>query len=360
MIRCERPHIGARGVRYSLAVSSRGLVYPAVAAVAGLVMLTACSSGSGGSTGLQTALGHIADISGNRSQIWYDNTSELVKLAGANPASSKGFAPLRGIGTGDLASFAADLPGQTAVKVFGEDYAISAGSPPSNLTLISGGQDAGQTASDLTRLGWAKQGGRLVAPSPASASGGRSTVTLALEMAQVSDGSGQDLTIGGRGADLGQAGSPSGKTLAQDPVISALAGCLGNVVAASIASYSGSHPAPSEVATGVVTPSGNSSGPQVVTCAAWPTSAAASAYRRNLGQALRSGESYSRGERFARLLTHASVHSAGGPEHIVSWQAGTPGDAELVFQLAESEDLPALPNCQRLPPTVLHLVPGCT
>jgi hypothetical protein len=342
-------------------VSSRGLLYPALAAVFGLVLLTGCSGGSGGGTGLESALGHIADTSGNRTQIWYDNTSELVKLAGASPAASKGFALLRGIGTGGLASFAESLPSQTAVKVLGEDYAISAGSPPSNVTLISGGQDAGKTASDLTGLGWEKEAGRLVAPSSASTSGHQLTATLALEMAQVSDGSGQDITIGGRDANLAQAGSPRGKTLAQDPVISALAGCLGNVVAASIGSYnSGSHPAPAEVATGVATPSGNSSVPQVVTCAAWPTAAAASTYQRNLATALRSGESVSRGERFAALLTHSSVRDVGGPEHIVAWSAGTPGDAQLILQLVESEDLPALPDCQRLPPQTQRLEPGCT
>jgi len=341
-------------------VPSRGILCPAVAAVSGLVLLTACSGGSSGTTGLESALGHIANTSGNHSQIWYDDTSALVKLAGASPGSSKGFALLRGIGTGGLVSYATELPGRTAVKVLSENYAISAGSPPSNLTLISGGQDAGRTATDLTRLGWARKGGRLVAPPVKSARGNEFTASLSLEMAQVSDGSGPDITVGGKSADLGQAGSPQGQTLAQSPVIKALAGCLGNVVAASIGTYSsGSHPAPSEVATGVLTPASNSSVPHVVTCAAWPTAAAASAYQHNLAKALRSGEAYSRGEPFAQLLTHSAVRTAGGPWHIVAWRASTPQNAQLVFQLAESEDLPALPDCQRLPPQAVRQVPGC-
>lgn len=331
-----------------------------MAALAGLVLLSACSGGSGGSTGLESALGHIANTTATRSQIWYDDTSELVKLAGTSPGTTKGFALLRGIGTGGLIDYATQLPSQTAVKVFGEDYAISAGDPPGNLTLISGGQDASKTASDLTRLGWAKKDGRLVAPPMNATKGNQFAATLTLEMTQVSDAGGANLTVGGKSANLSQAGSPSGQTLAQNPTVSALAGCLGNVVAASIGSYnSGSHPTPSEVATGVLTPSGNSSVPQVVTCAAWPTAAAASSYQRNLTKALSSGESYSRGERFAKLLTHSSVHAVGGPEHIVSWRAGTPGDAQLVLQLVTSEDLPALPNCQRLAPAAVRLVPGC-
>jgi hypothetical protein len=346
-------------VGYSRAVPRRGILCAALA-VTSVTALAACSGG--GSSGLQAALGRIANTSGNRSQIWYDDTAELVKLAGASPASAKGFAPLRGIGTSGLVSIAAELAGQTGIKVFGEDYSISAGSPPAAVSLISGGQNASQTASDLTKLGWVKQGSTLLAPSLASTGGNDLTGTLSVYLGRVSDSGGSDLVFGGRGADLGQAGSPSGRTLAQDPVIGALASCLGNVVAAWIGTYDAGpqlRPAPSEVAVGVLTPASNASVPQAVACTSWPSTTAAGTYQRNLSRALTSGMSFSRGQRFSSLLTQPQVRDVGGPEHVIAWQAGTPGDSQLAFQLVESTDLPGLPDCQRIPPSDWGQYPGC-
>jgi hypothetical protein len=341
-------------------VPRRGILC-AAATVTGLAVLTACSGG-GGVSGLQAALGHIASTSGNRSQIWYDDTAALVKLAGSSPASVKGFALLRGLGSSGLASLAAELPGPTGINVLREGYSISAGSPPAGVTLISGGQDASKISSDLIRLGWARKGGALVAPAPASTSGNEFASTLSVYLGQVS-AQGSGLVFGGRAAHLSQAGSPSGPTLAQDPVVSALAGCLGHVVAAWIGAYHagpGLRPAPSEVAVGVTSPASNASVPRVVGCAAWPTATAAASYRRDLGRALASGMSVSRGERFSDLLTHASVRDVGGREHVVAWHADTPGDAQLAIQLVQSTDLPGLPDCQRLPPAARSHEPGCT
>ncbi|MGH3157091.1 MAG: hypothetical protein ACRDNF_11000 [Streptosporangiaceae bacterium] len=327
----------------------------------GLAALTACSGGGGGND-LQTALGRIANTGNNRSQIYYDDTAALVKLAGASPASVKGFAPLRGFGSSGLGELAAELPGPTSIRLLGENYSISAGTPPDGVSLISGGQDTAKVTSDLTKLGWARKDGRLVAPSLASTNGNELSGTLTVFMAQVSASSGSDVVFGGRGASLTQAGSPSGQTLAQDPLISALAGCLGNVVAAWIGSYSAGpqlRPAPSEVAAGLLSPARNSSVPQAVGCAAWPTATAASTYQRNLTKALANGMSASRGERFSNLLTHVSVRNVGGPDHVVSWQASTPGDAQLVIQLVQSVDLPGLPDCQRLASPAVAGQPGC-
>lgn len=340
-------------------MSCRGFLYAAIT-VTGLAALTACSGGGGGS-GLQTALGRIANTSNNRSQIYYDDTAALVKLAGANPASTKGFAPLRGLGSSGLASLAAELPGPTGIKLLGESYSISAGTQPDDVSLLSGGQDTAKVTSDLRKLGWKQEDGRLAAPSLASTSGNALGGTLSVFMDQVS-ASGSDVIFGGAGAKLGQAGSPGGQTLAQDPMISALAGCLGNVVAAWIGSYGTGpqlRPAPSEVAAGLLSPASNSAVPRAVGCAAWPTAAAASTYQRDLTRALASGMSVSRGERFASLLTHVSVRDVGGPDHVVSWQASTPGAAQLVIQLVASSDLPGLPDCQRLSPQAAAHEPGC-
>jgi hypothetical protein len=329
--------------------------------VTSLAVLTACSGG--GSSGLQSALGSIANTAGNRTGIYYDNTAALVKIAGDKPDSTKGFAMLLGFGTGPsgLISYTGDLPASTGINVLGENYSISAGTPGDDLTLLSGGQDASKTASYLTRLGWVKHGRTLVAPaSPTSTS--EITEALSLELKQVSDSGGSNLVFGGASANLSQAGSPSGQTLAQDPVISALASCLGNVAAAYIGTYqiSGLQTTPTEVAVGVLSPASNSSVPQAVGCAAWPSAAQASLYQRNLSEALSSGISYTLNERWSNLLTHASVSNVGGPEHVIAWHADTPGSGQAVMQLVDDQSLPALPDCQRLPAAADHRVPGCS
>lgn len=347
-------------VRYSRAVPSQATRCAAVAAAALLTLTTACSGGSGGGASLRAALGRVADTSGNRSQIWYDNTAQLVRLAGSDWISQKGFAPLRAMGAGDLSTAEPQLTTVTGINPISENYAILVDAPPRDLGLIAGGQDAGTVTSDLTRLGWTHNGGRLVGPSPVTMKNAAANAIFALDMAQVT-ASGSDISYGSAHADLSQIGHPRGQTLASDPVISSLASCLGNVVTARISTYNqaGLRPAPSEVAVGVLTPASNSATPRAVVCASWPSAAAASSYERNLKAALATGMSFSRGVRYSSLLTHASVRSVGGPQHVVAWQAGTPGNALLVIEMAQSLDLPALPDCQRLPPAGQSRIVGC-
>lgn len=338
---------------------SRATRCAAVTAAALLTLTTACSGGSGAGTGLQAALGRVADTSGNRSQIWYDDTARLVSLAGTG-ASQKGFAPLRGMGAATIAQVPQLLAPATGISIYAENYAITAGAPPRDVSLLAGGQNAGTVTSRLTRLGWKRKGSMLAAPSPLTMKNASANAIYALNLAQVT-ASGSDIRYGGQHADLGQIGQPGGKTLASDPVISALASCLGDVVTAWIGSYTqaGLRTAPAEVAVGVLKPSGNSATPQAVACASWPSAAAAASYQRNLKTALATGASLSRGERYSALLKHASVRNAGGPQHVVAWQAGTPGNAALVIEMVQNIDLPALPDCGRLPQADQVRIVGC-
>jgi hypothetical protein len=354
--------------RYDLAmlrqIPSFGRVIAVISLVTLIVAVTGCSGGSSsgvpggsGGTGLESALSRVADTASTRSQVTYDNTAELVHLAGKNPAPTKGFAGLRGLGASTVADTADLLPGDAGFDLFGEDYGISAGSPSQTLSLMAGGQSASQITSHLTSLGWKRSGIRLVGPSPLTASSDAGL--LAEDMAQVLP-TGSDVVFGRSAASLSQIGSPQGATLASDPGISALAQCLGNVVAAGI--FSGGYlggKQPAALAVGVSQPASNTAAPHAVVCVSWPSQAAAAGYAAELRQALSTGVSPTENVPYATLLTHATVTTVGGSQHVVKWQADTPENAQTVFQMADSIGLPALPDCARLPASAAARVIGC-
>lgn len=333
---------------------------PMVCLVTIIAASTGCSgSGSGGSggTGLESALSRIADTVGTRTMITYDNTAELVRLAGKNPASKNGFALLRGWGVPAVAQTMRELPGDAGFDLFAENYGISAGFPPKSVALMAGGQSAARITGRLTGLGWKKNGGMLVAPAPLTA--GSSAGLLALDAAQV-QAAGSDVVFGAPKASLSQIGSPTGATLARDPAIGALARCLGNVVAAGI--YSGGNlggQQPAAVAVGVSQPASDTATPHAVVCVSWSSQAAATHFTTELRKAL-AGVSFTMNEPYSRLLKHATVTTVGGGDHMIEWQADTPGNAELVFQMVEADGLPALPDCSRLTPLQRPRITGCT
>jgi hypothetical protein len=321
--------------------------------------LGSCSSGSGaaGGTGLETALSHVADTPGTRTQISYDDTAALVRLSGTDPGSTKGFALLRGWGASSLATVMVYLAHDTGISLFGEDYAITAGNPPRALTLLHGGQNASLVTSSLTKLGWKQNGGMLVGPAFPGGSGKASNYSLQLHVVQAN---GSDVTFGGSDADLSQIGSPSGSTLAGDPLIGALASCLGDVVAAQVqvgGDLGDGNPV--AVAVGVAAPASNAATPHVVACVAWPGQAGAAQYAADVRKALSSGSSLATNQPFSALLSHPSVTSIGGSQNIVQWQADTPSRADLIFQMYVDRDLPGLPYCAKVPAAARSRVIGC-
>lgn len=318
-------------------------------------------SGATGGTGLDAALSQVADTPGTRAYITFDDTARLVHLSGTSPFPTKGFALLRGFGASSLAGLTPELASQTGISLFSEDYAITADNPPRMLTLLHGGQSATLVTSRLTKLGW-KRGAGMLLIGPPVFTGGASQKALPYAVPlQVVQPDGHDLTFGDSGADLSQIGSPTGPTLASDPVIRALAGCLGDVVAAQISvggDLGGRHPA--AVAIGVRSPARNTAIPHVVACAAWPGKAQAARYVADVRKALSTGLSAVWNQPFSALLSHASVTSIGGSQHIIEWQADTPGHLPyLIFQLYMHADLPALPDCAKVPAAARSRVIGC-
>jgi hypothetical protein len=321
--------------------------------------LASCSSGGGsGGNSLDAALAQVGDTSATRTQIAYDDTAALVQLSGTGVSTTKGFAPLRGWGSQLLELLAPLARGDTGISVFKEDYAISAGNAPQTVTLLHGGQSGSLVTSRLTKLGWKQNGGTLVGP-PFSGGGSQKASLYELQL-HVVQTAGSDVKFGGSGAKLSQIGSPSGSTLASNPVISALASCLGDVVAAQIGVggyLGGKHPV--AVAVGVRKPASDSAAPRAVGCVAWSSQAAAAQYTTDAKKALSSGLSIATNQPYSTLLSHPAVTDIGGSEHIVQWQADTASRADLIFQMYERVDLPALPTCTKLPPQARSRVFGC-
>jgi hypothetical protein len=317
-----------------------------------LVLSAACGGGSASTTGgtpLLQALSRVAATTDDRAQIYYDDTAALVKLAGRNVTGSDGFGVLRGFGSGELQELAGTADDQPGIMLFNADYSISAGLPPHQLGLVAGGQQPDTITRNLTKIGWQQHGSTLVGPSPSQVGtdANLDTTTLALSLARV-HATGSDLAYGGPSANLDQIGSPSGATLVQDPVIDAVASCLGDVVAAEIvAPYRGGRN-PAAVAVGLRQPQSNTAVPHAVVCVSWGNATDAGRYATAAQQALATGTSPRTLTRYSTMLQQPSVRNLGGSANVVSWEANVPGDAQRVFVMTDSVDLPALPDCQQL------------
>jgi hypothetical protein len=327
-------------------------------AVAGCAGGSAATSrtpeGSGAS--LMTALAHVADTANNRSWIWYDDTAAIGPISGAGSSPGyqrKGFASLRGIGTGTSTLESAQAAKDTGIDIYNEGYSISAGTLPRELTLVDGGQNAQVVSTGLGALGWRDNRGTLQAPplSDFMAPGGKSLAAASYRpiLDQVK-ASGSDVKYGDSGTDLDEIGSPSGPTLAGDPLISALANCLGDVVAAEFnvhGSYYGQPVGrgPVEAAIGILRPASNAATPRTVVCAAWQSESAASRYAADVRKAIFSETSITGKQRYPTELTDSTVTVGGGGQHIVEWRADTPTGAATVFGMMQLYDLPALPSC---------------
>jgi hypothetical protein len=305
-------------------------------------------------------LSRVSYTANNRAAINYDNTAELVSLAGSSlSAESKGYGQLRGMGAPGLVSYLSTLPGDTGINLLDENYAISAGAdPPTAVTLIAGGQDASLVTGRMIKLGWKKNAdGVLAGPSPLAGTG--NAAAYAESMAKVQAGN-SDVLFAGSSANLSQIGSPSRATLADDSDVSALAGCLGNVVAAAMYGPPDISvtAAPTEVAVGISQPASATATPHAVVCVSWPSAAAADRYASNLRKALSTGLSPQVNEPFSVILPHATVTSVGGNAHVVEWQAD-PSNVMTVFDMLNTLGLPALPDCAKMTPALKARVIGC-
>ncbi|SHN46633.1 hypothetical protein [Cryptosporangium aurantiacum] len=288
------------------------------------------SSGPDSGTALERALGRVAATDTTRQQITFDDTAALASLG-------ETFGALSLSGVAALTTYADQAKG---LRPKSASFTVTAGRAPETVSLLAGGQDADEVEKQLTGAGWKRDGDELVAPA-LGAGGDGSTLPIILARVRTD---GEDVVYGGTDGGLSDVGSPDGGSLADDRRVAALASCLGDVVAASfVISQDPKAPdGPTMTAVGVRRPKSGGDTPQALACTAWSTSAAADTYATEVRDALDRGASARTQRPYAELLKSATVRDVGGDEHVVSWQAGTPDNAYLVFQMLAQSDLPAL------------------
>lgn len=311
-----------------------------------------CSFGDDGTT-LVGALGRVAATDATRQWIAFDDTGSLAKLTDSGDKHSTGFGVLSLLGVSMLAPYADTIEPTKGIAPRSASYTVGAGVGRSAVAVLAGGQNADNVTKRLTASGWTSEGNRLVAPATGPSGNERA---LSLLLAQVHPDGG-DVVFGGLDARLADAGKPTGATLAGDRRVKALADCLGDVVAAQFVAMAEQH-RPTMMAVGVRRPEGRTDAPRAAVCVAWQTSRAADAYSTKVRDALAGGVSRVNGRQYAESLRSSKVDNVGGDEHIIAWYADTPSDARLVFQLLMQNDLPALSDCQKLPPRVVNQLCG--
>jgi hypothetical protein len=84
-------------------------------------------------------------------------------------------------------------------------------------------------------------------------------------------------------------------------------------------------------------------------------------YVTDLENALASGRSLVNPKLYSAMLTYTSVAETGGTQHVVRWQASTPDNANLIFELLDTDSLPALQDRGLVSPVVIseNHVAGC-
>jgi hypothetical protein len=229
------------------------------------------------------------------------------------------------------------------------------------VTVLAGGQQADRIGTSLTRLGWARNGDRYVAPDPARLANTGMKAGYGITFAQVRP-DGSDVVIGRSGTDLDTAGHPPrGRTVADDPATAALADCLGDVVVAHLTTWyrfaTTRQPAVqarvphgvrldklTEVAVGVRAPKSASDTPRAVVCTAWADRAAADGYAGALPGVLTDQKSLTVGGFYAQWLTHPQITKVGGDAHVVEWTADEPNaeESRLILQMLANGDVPGL------------------
>lgn len=319
------------------------MIYPIALCLAGLSTLTGCSSSDDDSeSGLREALGKIAATDETRAWITFGDTSAIVKVTGKDWAKGHGFAPLRAVGIEQLAPYGQQSAAETGLALLDAKYAISAGGGSKLIGAIVGGQRGDRVSAALTKLGWRREGGRLIGPEieAVTDSTGRQ-YALALGQLRID---GKDVSYGQHEANLADVGKPSGKSLKDDKRIYALAECLGDVVAAEIDGVGDAGPGrPTAIALGVRRPASDKTTPRAVVCLAWKNSKAADIFASTVSTELNTGVS-SGGEKYSEFLRHPKVTKVGGDQNIVRWEADTPGDALAIMQMQARTDLPGLPK----------------
>ncbi|MFG2040318.1 hypothetical protein [Dactylosporangium sp. NPDC048998] len=262
---------------------------------------------------LLDALAHVADSDATRTRFEFSDIAFLGTMQG------EGWADIRYLGARNISLL---LVQRAGLPVDAASYAITAGPEPRQVIVLAGGQDATTATAALRQLGWRADGDRFLAPLLTAKSPDTDNDGGLIPLGQARQ-SGADLLVGGTTADLADAAPAAGRpTLVVRPVVAALAGCLGDVVAAKarfMPHVSGPQIYLGVAATGVRRPATPDAKPRVVLCAAHDSAATATQTAETLRHAF--ANDASNGVPYTQLYSDVTVTVLDGPQHIVRAEA---------------------------------------
>ncbi|MGI5236838.1 hypothetical protein [Dactylosporangium sp. CA-139066] len=276
---------------------------------------TSSATAPGGGSRLLEALAHVADSDATRARFDFSDVAFLGTIGGP------GWAGIRYQGARNVSL---KLVGDAGLPIGAAQYAVTAGEEPRHVIVFAGGQDVAAVAAALRKLGWTADGDRFVAPAaamtPAPPNDG------GLIPAGQARASGADLLVGGQASDLADAAPAGRATLAQRPAVAALAGCLGDVVAA-LGRFRPAGGYLAVAAAGVRRPASAEEKPRAVLCTATKSASDAEAVAEQLRQGFRTGRS-------AQQYGDVTVTVLGGPEHLVRAEATAAAPGTMLFTFA--------------------------
>ncbi|MFD0555535.1 hypothetical protein FB566_0741 [Stackebrandtia endophytica] len=314
-------------------------------------VLTGCTgeeSAASTSTMLERALSRVAYAGETNLSVVFDYSAALAEFTGGEQvAEPPNYRELAGMGAGSIALMG-EANEQLGIDLSAAEFAVTVGAPPTQYTLVAGGQDTTTIEERLGEWGWTADGELLTAPTDAAATDpdiGRHV--LAMNRVAVSE---SDLVFGGGDADLSLVDGST--VLMDDERVARVADCLGEVAAAMINTVELWETSPM-VGIGVRVPADGGERPRVVVCTSWGSEAEAVAYADRAHTELADGTSLS-GRPYSELFDLPEAVTSDGS--LASWESGT-DLAMTVFIVWSTGALPGIIlGCEQFNPAQLEAV----
>ncbi|GAA1982023.1 hypothetical protein GCM10009718_18950 [Isoptericola halotolerans] len=183
--------------------------------------LAACSGGASGDGPLADALGRVGAGDDVPELIAFSDPGALGELATEHWQTSLAGAP-------DIGQHTRELSEQLEVDLLEADSLLTVGYPTGALTLVSGGHDGAAVRDASTAAGWTGDEVLTHELDLTDRQSGVAGIAIVAPQLRVTEDS---VALGGTSADL-LVVDASGDSLADDPTIAALSGCLGDATAA--------------------------------------------------------------------------------------------------------------------------------
>ncbi|MGI5176268.1 hypothetical protein ACQEVZ_08075 [Dactylosporangium sp. CA-152071] len=286
------------------------------------------SPGSGGGDAeLVKALGRLADTENIRTNVRF--ADEAVTMHFPRKTGSVKWRGLIGRGSARLQPEVIRLPDYD-IRLDNSEYVVTAGGSSRDVSLVAGGQFPVEVTRKLVAAGWRDDGGGLVAP-PVLTGDGLQFLSIAMPRVH---GEGGDLFVGGDDANWDDVRAAPERSLAANPTFRALAGCLGDVVAAYFRTRTRDERT-YVIAAGVLRAGAGSSKPaKFVVCSSWSTA-------EDMDRSVTEQRQEYAHDRPAEVFRDVTVTALGGGLHMVRATAGT-AEPDAILAMVDDGNAPGM------------------